>query len=104
MQDFLNPLTSRHQVVSKDGQTKVSCQSCQGRLDAREFLREASRLRPKVAESSKAEDAMGVVAQYVVPVGQQVMSFNELKNKDGEREVIFNMRRMFRTSGLVNNH
>lgn len=71
-----NPLTSRHQVVAKDGQTKVSCQGCQGRLDAREFLGEACGLCPKVAESTKTKDAMGVIAKYVVPARQQVVGFN----------------------------
>lgn len=71
-----NHLTSRHQVVSKDGQAEVSCQGCQGGLDAREFLGEACGLCPEVAESAKTEDAVGVVAKYVVPAGQQVVGLN----------------------------
>lgn len=71
-----NPLTSRHQVVSKDRQAEVSCQGCQGGLDAREFLGEACGFRPKVAESTETKDAVGMVAKYVVPAGQQVVGFN----------------------------
>lgn len=76
LRGFSDHLTSRHQVVTKDGQAEVSCQGCQGGLDAREFLGEACGLCPEVAESAKTEDAMGMVAKYVVPAGQQVVGFN----------------------------
>lgn len=71
-----NQLTSRHQIVSKDGQAEVSCQGCQWGLDAREFLGESCGLRPKVAESTETKNAMGMVAKYVVTAGQQVVGFN----------------------------
>lgn len=70
-----NFLTSRHQVVSKDGQTEVSCQGRKGGLDAWEFLGESRGLRPKVAESTETKNAMGMVAKYVVTAGQQVVGF-----------------------------
>lgn len=73
---FSNRLTSRHQVVSQHGQPEVSGQSCQGGLDAREFLGEARRLRPEVAESTETEDAVRMVTKDVVPAGQQVVGFN----------------------------
>lgn len=72
----LNSLTSRHQVVSQDRHAEVSGQGCQGGFDAWEFLGEARGLSPKVAESTEAEDAVWVVAKYVVPAGQQVVGFN----------------------------
>lgn len=74
--DVSDHLTSRHEVVPKDGQAEVSRQRCQGGLDAWEFLREPRGLCPEVAESAEAEDAVRVVAKYVVPAGQQVVGFN----------------------------
>lgn len=71
-----NHLTSRHQIIPKDGQAEVPCQGGKGGLDAREFLGEACGLCPKVAECTEAENAMGMVAKYVVPAGQQVVGFN----------------------------
>lgn len=71
-----NYLTSRHQVVSKNWQAEVSCQSCQGGLNPWEFLRETRGLGPEVAESAETKDAMGMVAKYIVPVGKQVVSLN----------------------------
>lgn len=71
-----NPLTSRHEVVTKDGQAEVPCQGGQGGLDAWEFLGEARGFCSKVAESTKTKDAMGMVAKYVVPAWEQVVGFN----------------------------
>lgn len=71
-----NPLTSRHEVVTKDGQAEVPCQRGQGGLDAWEFLGEARGFCSKVAESTKTKDAMGMVAKYVVPAWEQVVGFN----------------------------
>lgn len=82
------PLTSRHQVVSHHGHAEVSCQGGQGGLDAREFLREACSLGPKIAESTKAENPVGMVAKDVVPVGQQVVGFNELEEKSTKRSSV----------------
>lgn len=73
-------LTSRHQVVPKDGQAEVSCQRCQGGPDPWKLLGEACGLCAKVAEGPKTKDAVGVVAEDVVPVGQQVVGFNKLKD------------------------
>lgn len=71
-----NSLTSRHEVVTKDGQAEVPCQGGQGGLDAWEFLGEARGFCSKVAESTKTKDAMGMVAKYVVPAWEQVVGFN----------------------------
>lgn len=73
-------LTSGHQVVPKDRQTEVSGQRCQGGSDPRKLPGEACGLGAKVAEGPETKDAMGVVAQDVVPIGQQVVGFNELKD------------------------
>lgn len=71
-----NHLTSRHQVVSQHRQAEISCQGRQGGPDAREFLGEAGGLCAKVTESTKTEDAVWMVAKYIVPAGQQVVGFN----------------------------
>lgn len=77
-------LTSRHQVVSEDRQAEVPRQRCQGGPDPRELLGEARGLCAKVAEGPKTKDAMGMVAQYVVPAGEQVVGFNQLGGRNSQ--------------------
>lgn len=70
--------TSRHEIVPENRHPEIPSQRGQRGPDSWESFGESRGLGPEVAEGTKAEYAVGVVAKDVVPAGQEVVGLNEL--------------------------
>lgn len=73
--------TSRHEVVSEDGEAEVSGQRRQRGFDAGELFGESGGFSGEITESPETQDAVWMITEDVVPTRRQVVRFYQ---SDGE--------------------